>query len=140
MRVCREEDVAARSKDKSEREARERTRVYRARVEMHEAGVKRRTRDNWIAGLVAGVIIVGAIGGQVAYYTVGPGTPAPPPPMPSMPAKKPTTVPRTRQASTNSVSGKNILLRRKNRYQNTVRVQPAKVDVAQTQTRVLSRQ
>lgn len=71
--------MAARSKDKSEREARERTRVYRARVEMHEAGVKRRTRDNWIAGLVAGVIIVGAIGGQVAYYTVGPGTPAPEP-------------------------------------------------------------
>ena len=79
MRVCREEDVAARSKDKSEREARERARTYQARMQMHEAGVRRRTRDNWIAGVVSGLIILGAIGGQVAYYTVGPGTPAPEP-------------------------------------------------------------
>ena len=71
--------MAARSKDKSEREARERTRVYRARMQMHQAGVRRRTRNNWIAGVVSGLIILGAIGGRVAYYTVGPGTPAPEP-------------------------------------------------------------
>lgn len=81
--------MTARSKDKSEREARERARTYQARVQMHEAGKHRRTRDNWIAGVVSGLIIFGAIGGQVAYYTVGPGTHAPEP----TPSVTPTTTP-----------------------------------------------
>jgi len=93
MRVCREEDVAARSKDKSEREARERARTYQARMQMHEAGVRRRTRDNWIAGVVSGLIILGAIGGQVAYYTVGPGTPAPEPTPTVTPSVTPSSTP-----------------------------------------------
>ena len=93
MRVCREEDVAARSKDKSEREARERARTYQARMQMHEAGVRRRTRDNWIAGVVSGLIILGAIGGQVAYYTVGPRTPAPGPAPTVTPSVTPSSTP-----------------------------------------------
>jgi len=85
--------VAARSKDKSEREARERARTYQARMQMHEAGVRRRTRDNWIAGVVSGLIILGAIGGQVAYYTVGPGTPAPEPTPTVTPSVTPSSTP-----------------------------------------------
>ena len=85
--------MAARSKDKSEREARERARTYQARMQMHEAGVRRRTRDNWIAGVVSGLIILGAIGGQVAYYTVGPGTPAPEPTPTVTPSVTPSSTP-----------------------------------------------
>jgi len=40
---------------------------------------RRRTRDNVLAGVVGGVLILAVIGGQVAYFTMGPGTPAPSP-------------------------------------------------------------
>ncbi|MFG6401408.1 dioxygenase [Microbacterium sp. P04] len=69
--------MATGGKDRAAREARERARVYRARQEFRASQVRRRTRDNVIAAIVGGVIVLGAIGAQVAYFTVGPGTPAP---------------------------------------------------------------
>lgn len=82
--------MASRHKDKATREARERARIYEARAQLHEERGRRRTRDNWIAGIAAGVIIAGAIAGQAVYFTVGPGAPAPSP-TPTMPAPAPST-------------------------------------------------
>jgi peptidyl-prolyl cis-trans isomerase B (cyclophilin B) len=68
--------VAAGSKD---REARERARVYKARQEFHARGEARRRRDNVLAGVIGGIVLLAAVGGQVAYFTAGPGAPVPTP-------------------------------------------------------------
>lgn len=57
----------------------ERARVYRARQEFHASLGARRRRDNIIAGIAGGVLILAVVGGQIAYYTLGPGTPVPEP-------------------------------------------------------------
>jgi hypothetical protein len=88
--------VATGGKDRDARAARERTRVYQARHEFHQGQVRRRTRDNVIAGVVGGVLILGVLGGQIAFYTVGPGKPAPSPSSsPSPSATVPTPVATT---------------------------------------------
>lgn len=61
------------------REARERAKLYRARQDFHAELQRRSRRDNLIAGLVGGAIVLGAIGSQVAYFTAGPGAPEPTP-------------------------------------------------------------
>lgn len=61
------------------RDERERARIYQARVALHEAQVRRRSRDNLLAGIIGGVLILAVIGGQTAYFAMGPGTPAPEP-------------------------------------------------------------
>ena len=61
------------------RDARERTRAYQARQEFHAGLVARRRRDNLIAGLAGGAIVLAVVGGQIAYFTVGPGAPSPAP-------------------------------------------------------------
>ena len=71
--------MAAGGKDRDARAARERARAYQARQEFHEGQVRRRTRDNLIAGIVGGVLILAVVGAQVAFYTVGPGKPVPSP-------------------------------------------------------------
>lgn len=78
------------------RDEKERARAYRARQEFHESLVTRRRRDNLIAGVAGAVLLVAIIGAQVAYFTVGPGTPAPSPsPTSSTPAPTPTTTTTT---------------------------------------------
>jgi len=52
-------------------------RAWYARTQLFEDQQRRRRRDNLIAGVVAGVLILGVVGGQLAFYTVGPGRPAP---------------------------------------------------------------
>jgi len=82
--------VAARSKDKVAREARERSRIYQARAQMHEDRARRRTRDNVVASIVGAVIVVLAVAGQFVYYTSGPGAPEPTPsPSATTPAPTP---------------------------------------------------
>lgn len=78
---------------KSSREARERARLYRARQEFHEGLLQRRRRDNVIAGVAGGVLIAAVLGGQIAYYTVGPGTPVPAPSPTTTVAPTPTPTP-----------------------------------------------
>jgi len=76
--------VAAGGKDRSAREARERARQYQARAELHTAQQRRRVRDNVLAGVVGGLILLGIVGAQTAYYVWGPGMPEPSPsPTPS---------------------------------------------------------
>lgn len=80
---------------KQSRDERERARAYRARQEFHESLTARCRRDNLVAGVAGGVLLVAIIAAQVAYFTVGPGTPEPTPtPSPTSsttPAPEPTT-------------------------------------------------
>lgn len=71
--------MATPGKGRESREARERARVYQARLQLHEAQSRRRRRDNLVAGIVGGLVILAAAGAQVAYFTTGPGAPEPTP-------------------------------------------------------------
>lgn len=74
--------MAVGSKDRKDREARaarERTRLYQARRQFHEGQAKRRTRDNLIAGIAGGLLILGIAAVQTAYFVAGPGVPEPAP-------------------------------------------------------------
>ncbi|GAA1911838.1 hypothetical protein GCM10009775_00510 [Microbacterium aoyamense] len=66
-------------KDRTSREARERARLYDARRALHEGQARRRSRDNLIAGIAGGVIIVAIAAAQTLYFTTGPGAPVPTP-------------------------------------------------------------
>lgn len=68
--------MAATGNAREQREAKERARVYRARRQLHEARGRRRRRDNLVAGIAGGALILAVVGGQLAYYTVGPGASA----------------------------------------------------------------
>lgn len=78
-------------KQRESRDDRERARVYQARRAFHEARSRRRTRDNIVAGVGGGLLILAVIGGQTAYFVAGPGAPAPTPTSTSTP--EPTTTP-----------------------------------------------
>jgi hypothetical protein len=87
--------VATGGKNRDARAARDRTRLYEARRQFHEGQARRRTRDNLIAGIVGGVLVVGLIGAQTAYFVAGPGVPEPAPsstptPTATTPAATPT--------------------------------------------------
>ncbi|MFE5409734.1 dioxygenase [Microbacterium sp. NPDC056569] len=71
--------MATGGKDRDARAARERTRLYEARRQFHDGQARRRTRDNLIAGIVGGVLVLGLIGAQTLYFVAGPGAPEPSP-------------------------------------------------------------
>ncbi len=64
--------MAKAGKDPAARAARERARTYQARRDFHTRLEGRRTRDNVVAGVVGGLIVLGIVGVQIAYFTVGP--------------------------------------------------------------------
>ena len=66
-------------RERGSRESRERARLYQARQEFHAGQARRRTRDNLIAGIAGGVLVVGVLAVQTAYFVTGPGAPAPAP-------------------------------------------------------------
>ncbi|HEV7567395.1 MAG TPA: peptidylprolyl isomerase [Microbacteriaceae bacterium] len=59
--------------DREARQARERLRAYQARQTVHGTKLKRRKRDNWIAGVGVVIIIALAVGTQLLYFGTGPG-------------------------------------------------------------------
>ncbi|KHK97376.1 hypothetical protein LK09_11340 [Microbacterium mangrovi] len=67
----------AAGRNKDARIARDRARAYQARQELHTARVRRRRRDNVVAGIGGGVLLVVILAGQFAYFAAGPGKPAP---------------------------------------------------------------
>lgn len=71
--------MATGGKQRDTRAERERVRVYQARRALHIEQSRRRTRDNLIAGIGGGLLILAVIGGQVAYFMAGPGAPVPTP-------------------------------------------------------------
>lgn len=64
---------------KQARAQRERARAYKARTQENERIVRRRLHDNVIGGVAGGVLLVLILLGQTAYFTAGPGRPAPRP-------------------------------------------------------------
>ncbi|MBG6238115.1 peptidyl-prolyl cis-trans isomerase B (cyclophilin B) [Mycetocola sp. CAN_C7] len=65
----------SKTEDRAARENRERLRGYKARQALHEYRIRRRVRDNWIAGIAIVVVAAGATFAQIAYFSIGPGTP-----------------------------------------------------------------
>ncbi|MFE5671808.1 peptidylprolyl isomerase [Agromyces sp. NPDC056523] len=79
--------------DRQAREERARLRTYQARQEVHRRAVRRRSRDNVIAGVGLAVVLALAVGAQLFYFGGGPGTPeASPTPTPT-PTATPAPVP-----------------------------------------------
>ncbi|WP_374978014.1 dioxygenase [Microbacterium trichothecenolyticum] len=85
--------MATGGKDRDARAARERTRLYEARRQFHESQAHRRTRDNLIAGIVGGVLVLGLIGAQTLYFVAGPGAPEPSPSSTPTPTATPQPTP-----------------------------------------------
>ncbi|GAA3625019.1 hypothetical protein GCM10022200_04130 [Microbacterium awajiense] len=96
--------MATGGKDRTAREARERARVYEARREFHESQQRRRVRDNWIAGIAGGALIVALFGSQYVYFTMGPGAPSPAPTSTSTPTPVETTTPTPEPTPTDTGS------------------------------------
>lgn len=72
--------MAARgSKSAQERTRAERARLHTARTEWHQDQIRRRVRDNVIAGVVGGLLVVGAIASQVVHAQVTAPEPEPTP-------------------------------------------------------------
>ncbi|MBW9108623.1 dioxygenase [Microbacterium trichothecenolyticum] len=95
--------MATGGKDRDARAARERTRLYEARRQFHDGQSRRRTRDNLIAGIVGGMLVLGLIGAQTLYFVAGPGAPEPSPS--STPAPTATTPEPTPSATTTPEPG-----------------------------------
>lgn len=85
--------------DRDARQARERLRAYQARQTVHESKVKRRARDNWIAGIAVVVVVGLAVATQLLYFTGGPGAPS----ASSSPSATPTPTPTATGANTGDV-------------------------------------
>ena len=78
--------MATGGKGRGAREVRERNRAYLARKEYHDGQLHRRTRDDVIAGVAGGILILAVLGGQIAYFTMGPGAAHPAPKSTSSPS------------------------------------------------------
>ena len=66
--------MAQTGRDRAQRAERERIRRYEARRELHERGARRRRRDDLIAGIAGGVLLLGIAFAQAAYYIPGSAT------------------------------------------------------------------
>lgn len=97
--------MATGGKDRGSREARERTRLYEARRRFHAEQGRRRTRDNVIAGIVGGLLILGVVAAQTAYFVAGPGAPEPTPTPTPTETVTPTPSPTTSGTPTPTPSG-----------------------------------
>ncbi|WP_404432873.1 dioxygenase [Microbacterium lacus] len=82
--------VTTGGKDRGSREARERARVYQARQAFHDGRQRRRVRDNLIAAIAGGAVILAIVIAQTVYFTAGPGAPSPTPTTSSTPTLSPT--------------------------------------------------
>ena len=71
--------AANKNQEREAREARERLKLYNARQSVHDHRVKRRRRDNIVAGLGVLVVVALAAATQIFYFSAGPGMPEPSP-------------------------------------------------------------
>jgi hypothetical protein len=92
--------VATGGRQRGTRDERERARVYQARRSFHEGQSRRRTRDNLVAGIGGGILILAVIAGQTAYFLAGPGAPSPEPTSSSTPAPSVSPSPTTDDTET----------------------------------------
>ena len=87
--------MASVGKQRDTAQSRERARLYQARKAFQRGQKRRRTRDNVIAGIGGGVLILAVIGGQAAYFLAGPGASAPSPSSSTTPEPGTTPEPST---------------------------------------------
>ncbi len=92
--------MATGGRQRGTRDERERARVYQARRSFHEGQSRRRTRDNLVAGIGGGILILAVIAGQTAYFLAGPGAPSPEPTSSSTPAPSVSPSPTTDDTET----------------------------------------
>ncbi|MEJ1087494.1 hypothetical protein WDU99_04100 [Microbacterium sp. Mu-80] len=71
----------------------ERARLYTARTMWHEKQVSRRRRDTWIAVIVGGLIVIGAIVSQTMLGLATGSEPTPAPTQTTVPTEQPTPTP-----------------------------------------------
>ncbi len=71
--------ATSKNQEREAREARDRLKAYNARQSVHKQQVRRRRRDNLVAGLGVLVVAAAATGVQLYYFNGGPGTPSPAP-------------------------------------------------------------
>ena len=69
--------VPNKKQDREAREARARVRAFQARRAVNEHQVKRRARDNLIAGVSVVAVLALAVGAQVLFFAGGPGSTEP---------------------------------------------------------------
>jgi peptidyl-prolyl cis-trans isomerase B (cyclophilin B) len=91
--------ASSKQNDRDARQARERLRAYQARQTVHEEKVRRRKRDNWIAGIAVIVVVGLAVATQLLYFTGGPGAPT------ASDSASPTPTPTPTPAATGANSG-----------------------------------
>lgn len=94
--------MAAGGKQRDTRAERERVRVYQARQAFHAGQSRRRTRDNLIAGIGGGLLILAVVAGQAAYFIAGPGAPVPTPTPSATPSGTPSITPTPTASATPS--------------------------------------
>ena len=85
----------SRSTRQERAQAERRTRLHTARTIWHQGQIRRRTRDNVIAGVVGALVVIAAIGSQVVHAQVTAPEPTPTPTVePSTPpSEAPTEAP-----------------------------------------------
>lgn len=71
--------AAKNGRGRASAQERERARVYQARQTYVADQRRRRARDNVLAGVVGGIVIIGAIAAQTAFFALQPADPAPTP-------------------------------------------------------------
>lgn len=76
-----------------ERAQAERARLHAARKSWHESRISRRVRDNTIAGIVGGLVVVGAIASQFVHAQVTAPEPTPTPSSTVAPTQGPSPEP-----------------------------------------------
>jgi len=64
----------------------DRARLHAARTQWHDGQIRRRRRDNTIAGVLGGVLLAAVIASQVVHAQVNPPAPEPTPSETSVPA------------------------------------------------------
>ena len=69
--------VPNKKQEREAHEARTRVRAFQARRSVHEHQVKRRARDNLIAGVSVAAVVALAVGAQILFFNGGPGTSEP---------------------------------------------------------------
>jgi len=85
--------------EREARQARERLRAYQARQTVHQTKLKRRVRDNWIAGAAVLVVVVLAVTTQLLYFAKPSASSASSSPSPSASAAANTLPPKTLAAN-----------------------------------------
>ena len=89
--------------NRGSREARERTRVYQARQAFRQGQAPSPHPRQLIAAIAGGLLILGVVAAQTAYFVAGPGAPEPSPSATPIPTITSTPLPADPRPTSTSV-------------------------------------